>query len=139
MAPRHSTVQITPHGMAGRIRRDHLGSADREVVFEPAPLQDTGEEFYMPHRVVNRSMRHDNRLSRAWSSLAPQNKIYDVLVCGRFHSVALAGNTCEAFLQVRIREGERDTLRLHWMRDLHSTQVQVFRFTRALFGLAPSP
>ena len=25
------------------------------------------------------------------------------------------------------------------MGDLHSTQVQVFRFTRALFGLAPSP
>ena len=25
------------------------------------------------------------------------------------------------------------------MHDLHSTQVQVFRFTSALFGLAPSP
>lgn len=45
----------------------------------------------------------------------------------------------QAFLQVCIREGERDALRFHWLRDLHSTQVQVFRFTRALFGLAPSP
>ena len=45
----------------------------------------------------------------------------------------------QAVLQVRIREGERDALRFHWLRDLHSTQVQVFRFMRALFGLAPSP
>ena len=45
----------------------------------------------------------------------------------------------QAFLQDCIREGELDALRFHWLRDLHSTQVQVFRFTRALFGLAPSP
>ena len=45
----------------------------------------------------------------------------------------------QAFLQLRIREGERDTLRFHWLHDVRSTQVQVFRFTRALFGLAPSP
>ena len=70
---------------------------------------------------------------------ALQNKIYDVLVRGRFHSVAFAGGMRQAFLQVRIREGERDALRFHWLHDLHSTQVQVFRFTRALFGLAPSP
>ena len=54
---------------------------------------------------------------------ALQNKIYDVLVCERFHSVAFAGDMRQAFLQVRIREGERDALRLHWLRDLHSTQV----------------
>jgi len=35
-----------------------------------------------------------------------QNKIYDVLVHGRFHSVAFAGDMRQAFLQVRIREGE---------------------------------
>ena len=52
-------------------------------------------------------------------------------------SVAFAGDMRQAFLQVRIREGERDALRFHWLRDLHSTQV--FRYTRALFGLAPSP
>ena len=45
----------------------------------------------------------------------------------------------KAFLQVRIREGERDALRFHWLRDLHPTEIQTLRFTRALFGLAPSP
>ena len=68
-----------------------------------------------------------------------QNKIYDVLVLGRFHSVAFLGDMRQAFLQVCIREGEHDALRFHWLCDLHSMQVQVFRFTRALFGLAPLP
>ena len=45
----------------------------------------------------------------------------------------------KAFLQVRIREGERDALRFHWLRDLHSTEIPTLRFTRELFGLAPSP
>lgn len=65
--------------------------------------------------------------------------MYDVLVRGSFHSVAFAGDMRQTFLQVRIREGERDALRFHWLRDLHSTEVQIFRFTMALFGLAPSP
>ena len=65
--------------------------------------------------------------------------MYDVLVRGSFHSVALAGDMRQTFLQVRIREGERDALRFHWLRDLHSTEVQIFRFTMALFGLVPSP
>ena len=33
-----------------------------------------------------------------------------IAVRGRFHSVALTGDMGKAFLQVRIREGERDAL-----------------------------
>ena len=45
----------------------------------------------------------------------------------------------QAFLQVRIRENERDVLRFHWLKDLQTKEIEVLRFTRALFGLAPSP
>ena len=135
------------------IIRDRL----TEGVIEQAPLQAVGREFYMPHRAVIRETAETTKMrvvydcSARGAKDAPslndclepgpalQNKIYDVLVRGRFHSVAFAGDMRQAFLQVRIREGERDALRFHWLRDLHSTQVQVFRFTRALFGLAPSP
>ena len=68
-----------------------------------------------------------------------QNKIYDVLVRGRFHPVVFAADMRKAFLQVRVRGGERDALRFHWLRDLNSTDVIALRFTRAVFGLAPSP
>ena len=40
---------------------------------------------------------------------------------------------------MRIRESERDALRFHWLVEAHSEKVQTLRFTRALFGLAPSP
>jgi hypothetical protein len=30
-------------------------------------------------------------------------------------------------------------LRFHWLKDLQTKQIEVLRFTRTLFGLAPSP
>ena len=45
----------------------------------------------------------------------------------------------QAFLQVRIHEKDRNALRFHWFKDLQTKTIEVLRFTRALFGLAPSP
>ena len=44
-----------------------------------------------------------------------QNQLWKVLLRGRFHAVALAGDIRKAFLQVRIREQDRDALRFHWL------------------------
>ena len=51
----------------------------------------------------------------------------------------MTGDIKKAFLQVRIRAEERDALRFHWLKDLETKEVETLRFTRALFGLAPSP
>ena len=69
---------------------------------------------------------------------ALQNKLWDVLIQQRTYAVVLAGDIKKAFLQIRIHESERDALRFHWQTDSDS-EVQTFRFTRVLFGLAPSP
>ena len=61
-----------------------------------------------------------------------------MLVRARFHPVAIAGDIIQAFLQVRIREEDRDALRFHWIKDLNSQTVEALRFTRALFGLTCS-
>ena len=53
--------------------------------------------------------------------------------------MALAGDLKQAFLQVRIREEDRDLMRFHWLKDLKTKQVEPLRFTRALFGLSTSP
>jgi hypothetical protein len=45
----------------------------------------------------------------------------------------------QAFLQVRIKEEDRDVLRFHWMDEENPHEVTVYRFTRALFGLNQSP
>ena len=68
-----------------------------------------------------------------------QNQIWRVRVCGRFHAVAIAGDIRKAFLQVRIREEDRDALRFHWIDRENPEKVRTLRFTRALFGLGPSP
>jgi hypothetical protein len=60
-------------------------------------------------------------------------------VRGRFHAVAIAGDIKGAFLQVRIRAEDRDALRFHWIDIDEPEDVPTFRFTRALFGMGPSP
>ena len=68
-----------------------------------------------------------------------QNQLWKVLVRGRFHAVAIAGDFQKAFLQVRIRTEDRDALRFHWISGEKPEQVRTLRFTRALFGLVPYP
>ena len=53
--------------------------------------------------------------------------------------MAVAGDIKQAFLQVRIKELDRDALRFHWLKDPNSQTVETLRFTRALFGLTSSP
>lgn len=68
-----------------------------------------------------------------------QNKLWSVLVRSRFHPVAVAGDIKQAFLQVRIKEQDRDALKFHWLKDPSCQIVETLSFTRALFGLTSSP
>lgn len=68
-----------------------------------------------------------------------QNQSWKVLVRRCFNAVAIAGDIQKAFLQVYIRAEDRDALRFHWITREHPEQVCTLRFTRALFGLGPSP
>ena len=67
-----------------------------------------------------------------------QNLLWSVLIRARFYPIAIAGDIQKAFLQIRIKEEERDSLRFHWRRSGHF-ETEVYRFTRALFGLTSSP
>jgi hypothetical protein len=67
-----------------------------------------------------------------------QNLLWSILVRSRFLPILLTGDLEKAFLQVRIKEAERDALRFHWKAP-RSDDTVVYRFTRALFGLTCSP
>ena len=124
-------------------------------IVEIAPEKVEGKEFYLPHLTVVREEAETTKLrivydtsARAHSN-APslneclhagpplQNKLWSVLIRNRFHAVA--GDLRKAFLQMQIRETERDALRFHWIVDKHSKKVETLRFTRVLLGLAPLP
>jgi hypothetical protein len=128
-----------------------------EGIVERAPDEAVGREFYMPHRAVIREGAESTKMRVVYDCSARegdgspslndcvdvgpslQNKLWDVLVRGRFHAVALAGDLRKAFLQVRVKEKDRDALRFHWLRSIDSNEVETLRFTRAIFGLGCSP
>ena len=136
----------------GEIIEDQL----TEGIIEKADQPSVGREFYIPHKAVIRPDAESTKLRVVYDASAKahdgapslneclhpgpnlQNKLWDVLVRGRFHPVALAGDLQKAFLQVRIQENDRDALRFHWRKDPKS-DLETLRFTRALFGLVSSP
>ena len=147
-----------------KLERQELTTLNGEVieeqkaagVVESAEEPSVGRVFYIPHKPVVRDTAESTKLrvvydasARAYDG-APslndclhagpplQNKLFNVLVRGRFNPVAVAGDIQKAFLQVRVRADDRDALRFHWQRDEHSP-LETLRFTRALFGLASSP
>ena len=67
-----------------------------------------------------------------------QNLIWDILVRNRMQAVMLSGELKQAFLQIRIRQHDGDALRFHWPKDRHLQKIQVYRFTRAMWGLNQS-
>ena len=68
-----------------------------------------------------------------------QNLLWAILVRNQLKPVALAGDLKQAFLQIPIRSEDRDALRFHWIKDKDTLDVEVLRFTCALFGLFQSP
>lgn len=128
-----------------------------EGVVEPPPQQAVGREFYMPHRAVIKEQAESTKLRVVYDcsaraangepslndclnpGLVLQNKLWDVLIRGRFHPIILVGDIRKAFRQIRVKEEDRDALRFHWLCDLNSSEVQTLRFTRVLFGLVSSP
>ncbi|CAB4021652.1 Hypothetical predicted protein, partial [Paramuricea clavata] len=110
-----------------------------EGIVEHAPNEAVGREFYMPHRAVIREGAESTKMRVVYDCSARegegspslndcldigpplQNKLWDVLVRGRFHPIALAGDLRKAFLQVRVleqhlrRQCTQCTVALHWI------------------------
>ena len=56
----------------------------------------------------------------------------------RFRPVVICGDIEKEFLQIRIRENERDCLRVYW-NEKATYDIKIYRFTRLFFGLNQSP
>ena len=127
-----------------------------EGIVEVASDPPQGKEYYIPHKPVIRMGAETTKLRIVYDASSRQNPqvpslnnclyagpplqnhLWGVLVRMRFHPVLITGDLQQAFLQVRIKKEERDALRFHW-KISEDSEVEVLRFTRALFGLVPSP
>ena len=63
-----------------------------------------------------------------------QNQIWKILVQTSFNSVAICVDLKQAFLQIRIQETCIDALRFHWIKDGDPQKIEIYRFTRLVFG-----
>ena len=68
-----------------------------------------------------------------------QNSLWDILIRSRFRPNLLCGDIEKAFLQIRIRESEKDVLRFHWVKSSNPSVIKINGFTRLVFGLTQSP
>ena len=89
-------------------------------------------EFYIPHKPVIREEAASTKVRVVYDASAKphpdalslndclypgpplQIKLWNVVVRPRIHPVAVVGDLKKAFLQVRIREADRDALRFRW-------------------------
>ena len=113
-------------------------------------------EFYIPHKYVIRESAQTTKMRIVYDASARvtpeapslndclytgpplQNKIWDILVQQRTYPVGVAADIKQAFLQIRVKESERNALKFHWQPSINA-EVETYCFTRVLFGLAPSP
>ena len=68
-----------------------------------------------------------------------QNHMWKVLVRNRMCPVTLTGDIKQAFLQICIRQKDRNVFRFYWIENMQSDDIKIDRFTRAIFGLGESP
>ena len=71
-------------------------------------------------------------------SLLLQNRLWDVLIRSKMKPVALCADLRKAFLQIRIRECERNIFRFHWIKKQNVSDTEILRFTRFVFWLIQS-
>ena len=83
--------------------------------------------------VYDASTRENSRLSGDGSCTSKPSMEHPITT--RFKSIVLCGYLQKAFLQIQIKNEDRDALRFHWVRKDDPNQIKVLRLTKLVFGL----
>ncbi|GBL73942.1 hypothetical protein AVEN_230878-1 [Araneus ventricosus] len=124
-------------------------------IIEKIPQGETGRVHYLPHRpVINESNTTSirpvfNESSHALGfpslndclSTGPNLIEIILTILNRFRRnyVGVTSDIEKAFLQISIREKDRDYLRFLWLRKDDLEQVEEYRHRRVVFGLTCGP
>ena len=129
---------------------------EKEGIIERVPEKSKAKEFYLPHRAMVRQPAESSKIHIAFDASAKaddkspslndcletgpslQNLIWDILVRNRIQAVTVSGDLKQGFLQIRIREQDRDALRFHWPKDRDLQKLESYRLTRAIWALNQS-
>ena len=118
---------------------------------------EVGATHYLPHHPVIKEERNTTKLRVVFDASSklqgpslndclykgPQLTplLYDILVRFRSYPVALTADIEKAFLQISIKENDRDYLRFLWLDDINKEKPSIvqYRFKRVVFGVNSSP
>ena len=130
-------------GIVEEVTSDMISNKSMQF-FIPHKMVTKEDSLTTKHRIVFDASAKENDESPSLNQCLEtgpslQNLIWDILVKVRFSPIILAGDLKQAFLQVKIREEDRNFLQFHWIKDVLTKEITVLRFTRALFGLVQSP
>ena len=134
-----------------KIINDQLASG----VIEKAPDEPSGERvYYMPHKPVVRQDASTTKVRMVFDASSKphplassinncmftgpplQPLLWDIMVRARMSSNLLLADIQKAFLQIAIKEEDRDAFRFLFERD---EKEEHFRFARVPFGVEASP
>ncbi|XP_048484628.1 uncharacterized protein LOC119690594 [Plutella xylostella] len=121
---------------------------------EPAttlPTQD--RTWYLPHFAVCNPEKKKIRLMHDAAAKSHGRSLNDMLLTGpdllqslpgvvmrfRQHPYAVSADIKEMFMQIRIKECDRDTLRFLWRSDRREGTPDQYRMTSVIFGASSSP
>ena len=146
-----------------KIIDEQLNSGIIEIVpvyEQSSKFFEENEVHYLPHFGVTRKDRETTKLRIVFDGSAKSEEsklslndylengpnfippIFDVLIKFRSKPIALVADIEKAFLQISIKEKDRDALRFLWYRkspDGTTTKLIHLRFRRLVFGLKSSP
>ncbi|XP_064470123.1 uncharacterized protein LOC135384870 [Ornithodoros turicata] len=139
--------------------RSYLENGHAEKANEDTAL--TGLHYYMPHRAVVRSESTTTKIRVVFDASSHASgatslndhlekgpklgaDLVPVLLRFRLHRIAITADIRNAFLQIGIREKDRDALRFLWFNhaptlDDPQPEVECWRMTRVPFGTSASP
>jgi len=115
-------------------------------IVERVHSKPQGKAFYIPHKAVIQETAESMKIrivydASVWANekapslndcleMGPtlKNKLWSVLIRNQFQPMAIAGDLKQVFLQIRIREKDRDTMRFHWFKDVATKEVETLWF-----------
>lgn len=140
---------------------DSIFAEQREKgIIEKAPKQPTNTTHFLPHQAVLRQDHATTKLRIVFDASAKLPgfaSLNDHMLRGpvilpdlggilfrwRSHEITIIADLEKAFLQLEIHPTDRDVTRFLWLKDVsrppQADNLEVYRYTRVLFGIKPSP
>lgn len=133
---------------------NQIGNLLRNGYAEEAPEESSpNRTFYLPHFAVTHPTKKKIRIVFDAAAKFQGKSLNDALLTGpdllqslfgvllRFRqgSLAVVADIKEMFLQIKIRETDRDSLRFLWRDKVDEKKPKEYRMTSVIFGAASSP